>query len=159
MKTVLTQNRWVSQGKQGAWVLCAVLVIAVLGVFSYQSSRPIFEAYYQNSSDQPILQRLPDGTELQLAPNSAVHLRFYERVRRAAVQQGEVVFVMDAQPVPLRVEAGKVQVTATEGALKLNQGTEATEVQVVEGTVQTQKGWWWPDRQELQAGQHVRWFD
>lgn len=159
MKTVTASQRQLALGKYGVWGLCIVLLVASLGFFSYQSSRPVFEAYYQNPGNELLSQRLPDGSTLQLAPNSAIHLRFYERVRRADLHQGEVVFVIDPKPVPLRLEAGNVRVLAHEGELKLRQASDAVEVQVLAGTAQTQKGRWWPDRQQLGAGQQVRWFD
>lgn len=162
MTIVSKQHRSAPQrtaGKgHGLLMAVTLVVIAILGFYSYQASRPVFEAHYHNQGDQQLHKTLPDGTQIKLAPSSSIRLKFYDRVRMAELQAGEVMIRLGAdQAAPLQLAAGALRVQASEGQLLVRQAPTLTQIQVLAGSAQTLMGRWWPDRQDLQAGQQLQW--
>ena len=157
-KQQLSASERTARKGHGFLVAVGLVVIATLGFYSYQTSRPVFEAHYQNQGDQLLHKTLPDGSQLKLGPSSSIRLKFYDRVRTAELQEGEVMIRVAAeQTAPLQLQAGALRVMASEGQLLVRQEPALTQVQVLAGSVQTVMGRWWPDRQDLNAGQQLQW--
>lgn len=84
---------------------------------------------------------LPDGTEVQLAPESAVDTAFTEGERRVNLLRGEAFFSVRHDPkLPFRVVAGDAVVTVLGTAFDVRLDTQGTTIAVEHGKVQVEDG-------------------
>jgi transmembrane sensor len=80
---------------------------------------------------------LPDGTEVQLAPESAIDTLFTDRARGVRLLKGEAYFSVTHDPAhPFRVIAGDAIVTVLGTAFDIRMDATGTTVVVEQGNVQ-----------------------
>ena len=101
---------------------------------------------------------LEDGTRVQLAPESAVMLRFDDGERKVRLIKGEAFFDVESDPSsPFRVVAGDTVATVLGTAFEVRREGEATRVAVQHGRVQVEAGGRLPSSStELRAGEWLR---
>lgn len=144
--------------RYGFGIAAGVLMLVILGFYSYQSARPTFAAHYHTKGSPTVKKTLPDGSWLKVESNSAVELRFYERIRKAELVAGSALFsIQPDRQRPFYLRLGGVKVSIPEGRVLVRHTTEIVEVVVVEGVAQVQVGRWWPEQHTVESGQQFRW--
>lgn len=132
---------------EGAWrwrTLAAAAALA-LGVFGWwrgaEELREVRHYAAASSTEVGVLRRLelPDGSVVQLNTDSAVEIRFEERVRRVQLSRGEAHFTVARDAArPFVVSAGDVNVRVLGTVFNVRLRSEAVDVLVTEGKVRVQ---------------------
>jgi len=82
------------------------------------------------------IQKLPDGTIVELNDGAAITVQYEPAIRRVHLVQGEALFRVQKDPArPFLVLAGGIEVRAVGTAFNIQLGTDAVEVLVTEGKV------------------------
>lgn len=157
LEEILSEQEWLSyiQKKKNYpfsfFKIAAMLVLcmgAALMIYVYQSRQqpamvqPKAVIHYikqQNKSAKNLILHIEDGSEITLAPGSAIsYLRPLARDKRDFVLQGEGVFeVAKDKSRPFRVTAGGLTTTAlgTKFKVTAHLHSEKTEVKLLEGKI------------------------
>lgn len=117
----------------------ALLAVALLPVATMEPSGETAPAALAAVSPaSPLVRetRLPDGSRVELAANSAVTMEFTDAVRQLTMQSGVAHFtVAHNRTRPFIVSVGKLQVRAVGTAFNIRHATDRVVVTVTEGTV------------------------
>ena len=133
----------------------AVLLLCALGLYSRHATPPAAQVM-RTAAGQIRDERLPDGSQLQLAPGSEVHVRIDGKRRQLQLQQGQAWFKVAADTGrPFQVHTPHGTVTALGTAFDVAVGDHASSVVVTEHTVRVDSG---AGHATAQEGQQMR-FD
>ncbi len=133
----------------------AVLLLCALGLYSRHVTPPPAQVV-RTAAGQIREETLPDGSQLQLAPGSEIHVRIDGKRRQLQLQQGQAWFKVAADAGrPFQVHTPHGTVTALGTAFDVAVGEHASRVVVTEHTVQVDSG---PGHAEARQGQQMR-FD
>ena len=137
----------------GAAVLAACLLVAVLPEVLLRVQADLVTTTAELRSTV-----LEDGTRLQLAPESAVDLRFADGVREVHLIKGEAFLEVDRNPaVPFRVVAGDTVTTVLGTAFEVRHRSDAERIVVRHGRVRVGASGGLPSLSaELRAGEWLR---
>ncbi|WP_313442860.1 FecR domain-containing protein [Stenotrophomonas sp.] len=133
----------------------AVLLLCALGLYSRHVTPPAAQVV-RTAAGQIRDEILPDGSHLQLAPGSEVHVRIDGNRRQLQLQQGQAWFEVAADADrPFQVHTPHGTVTALGTAFDIDVGEHASRVVVTEHTVRVDSG---PGHAKAHEGQQMR-FD
>lgn len=137
--------------------LAAVAIAAQFGPAWWQGE-PQYQAHYQTERGEQRLEKLPDGSVIELNTGTQLDVRLYAGRREVRLVAGEAMFMVtpDAER-PFVIDAGLGEVRVTGTQFDVRRDAEALSVAVESGSVRVTTGpWWWPERADLQAGGGVR---
>lgn len=133
----------------------AVLLLCALGLYSRHVTPPAAQVV-RTAAGQIRDELLPDGSHLQLAPGSEVHVRIDGTRRQLQLQHGQAWFkVATDTGRPFQVHTPHGTVTALGTAFDVAVDEHASRVAVTEHTVRVDSG---PGHAEAEEGQQMR-FD
>lgn len=140
---------------RGPWWRPALTMAAVLalvaGALVWFRSQPVLETTlrYETQVGSQRKVGLADGSELHLNTDSAVNVRFSERLRRVELERGEAFFQVARDPArPFVVAADRAEARALGTAFSVRRHAQESEVLVTEGRVAVGAA-------ELKAGQRA----
>jgi transmembrane sensor len=114
------------------------LILVGLGLLRYQFGDPflLWRADHLTGPGEIARVILPDGSEAELGPDSAIALAYGDGERMVRLLQGEVFFQAlprtDAEPRPFVVEAGEGRVTALGTQFQVDATPRGTAVTAIE---------------------------
>lgn len=123
----------------------AMAVMICVGGFVLKALRPAAESSVETGQaiavtatvSRPSLQKLPDGSTVELKDGAKVEIDFNGGFRRVRLTNGEAHFqVTKDKARPFIVSAGKVEVRAVGTAFSVQLASEEVDVLVTEGRVQ-----------------------
>ena len=121
--------------KAGAALVGCLLFGVILASWS-RTSRQTIELPPESTATFVSIQKLPDGTLVELNQDAQLAVRYEANLRRVQLIRGEALFRVQKDPHrPFLVEAGHVGVGAVGTAFNVQLRAEAVEILVTEGRV------------------------
>jgi transmembrane sensor len=140
-------RRWLAAGGALAAAACIALLVGPAVLLRLQAD-------YRTETAELRRIELQDGSEVTLAPGSALTVAYAAGERRVVLLQGEAFFAVKPNPErPFRVAARSVQASVLGTSFDVRLEDRAVAVEVVEGTVRVDAA---SATATLQAGQSVR---
>ncbi len=136
-----------------ALAACLVLLIAPSALLWWQAD-------YTTGTAQQQSIRLTDGTDVELAPQSAIAVDYKGSQRHIRLLKGRAFFEVTHDATrPFAVDAHSVRTTDIGTAFEVGFGADSTDVAVAQGVVQVDASPSFGVSERLQAGQaiHVGW--
>lgn len=136
-----------------ALAACLVLLIAPSALLWWQAD-------YTTGTAQQHSIRLADGTDVELAPQSAIAVDYKGSQRHIRLLKGRAFFEVTHDATrPFAVDAHSVRTTDIGTAFEVGCGADSTDVAVAQGAVQVDASPSFGVSERLQAGQaiHVGW--
>lgn len=116
-------------------IACCLLVFFAPGLQRYLQVQ--FQADYLTTTSEQRTITLDDGSQVYLAPESAISIEFSQNERHVRLIQGKAFFEVSPNPDrPFKVEAGDTLTTVLGTAFNVRLGEYGTVVMVEEGNVQ-----------------------
>lgn len=124
--------------RRAARVVVAAALTAGLGWFAWPVAAPHLLADHASGSGEIEGVALPDGSQVTLAPLSAVSVEFSDGARRVRLLNGQAWFEVRPGAVPFRVLAGEVETTVLGTAFVVTRTDDGAEVAVARGGVRVE---------------------
>lgn len=138
--------------------LAAIALFAVLAILAWPAFELEIRADHQTATAEQKNIVLPDGSQVRLAPRSAIGIEYTDEERRVLLLRGEAFFdVRDAASRPFVVEASNIRATDLGTSFDVRLGSASTEVAVRQGRVRVDAAQASPPVSEvLEAGDWFR---
>jgi transmembrane sensor len=123
-------------GRRNLLTGLAASVLALLGTIAWITYRYPQTRTLSTAAAERHHERLPDGSQIDLAPNSRINIRYSLWRREVRMDDGQVYFAVAREILrPFVVHAGELTATASGTAFDVREARDGTVVTVSEGQV------------------------